>query len=71
KPARLEDELDVSVHVQALGRARIDFDQQIRCGSRLLLEASVRAACLDAGRFSPARVPVALLDTLRDAVDNQ
>ncbi|MBS3743760.1 MAG: tol-pal system-associated acyl-CoA thioesterase [Wenzhouxiangellaceae bacterium] len=65
KPARLEDELDVSVCVQSMGRARIDFSQQIRCRDDLLIEATVRAACLDAGRFSPARIPGEIREMLR------
>lgn len=65
KPARLEDELDVSVCVQVVGRARIDFSQQIRRGDDLLIEANVRAACLDAGRFSPARMPAGIQEKLR------
>ena len=65
KPARLEDELDVSVCVQAVGRARMDFTQQIRRGDELLIEATVRAACLDAGRFAPARMPKKIQQKLR------
>lgn len=67
KPARLEDELDVSVRVQACGRSRIDFAQEIRRDEERLLEASVRAACLDANRFRPVRMPAALLERIRSA----
>ncbi|MDT8408537.1 MAG: tol-pal system-associated acyl-CoA thioesterase [Wenzhouxiangellaceae bacterium] len=69
KPARLEDELEVTVCVQALGRARIDFMQQIRRDGELLIDATVRAACLDAQKFRPARVPPEVLDKIRAAVD--
>lgn len=65
KPARLEDELAVSVCVQAVGRARIDFSQQIRRDDDLLIQAKVRAACLDAGRFAPARMPAEIQERLR------
>ena len=65
KPARLEDELDVSVRVQSVGRARMDFTQQIRRGDDLLIEATVRAACLDAERFAPARLPKEIQEKLR------
>jgi len=65
KPARLEDELAVSVRVQAVGRARMDFTQQIRRGDDLLIEAAVRAACLDAERFAPARMPAGIQEKLR------
>ena len=57
KPARLEDELEVSVRVQSTGRVRMDFAQEIACRGELLVTATVRAACLDAQRFAPARLP--------------
>jgi len=69
KPARLEDELDVSVRVQSVGRARMDFTQQIRRGDDLLIEAAVRAACLDAERFAPARMPAEIQEKLRACAD--
>ena len=68
RPARLEDELDVSVSVQAAGRARIDFAQRIQCRGEMLIDASVRAACLDAERFVPVRMPSDLAATIRDSV---
>jgi len=65
KPARLEDELAVSVCVQDLGRVRMDFAQEIiRDGDRLVT-ATVRAACLDARRFAPARLPKAIEERIR------
>lgn len=67
RPARLQDELDVSVGVQACGRARIDFVQTIDCAGARLIEAAVRAACIDAGRFVPARMPAGLVDRIRAA----
>jgi len=69
KPARLEDELDVTVRVQAPGRARIDFTQEIVRGGQRLLTAVVRAACLDAERFVPARIPADVLARIRTAVE--
>lgn len=60
KAARLEDELKVEVCVQHCGRSRIDFAQCIRRNDELLLEARVRAACIDAERFAPVRMPAAV-----------
>ncbi|MGK7294452.1 MAG: tol-pal system-associated acyl-CoA thioesterase [Candidatus Wenzhouxiangella sp. M2_3B_020] len=68
RPARLEDELDVSVRVQSAGKARIDFGQRIERGGELLVDASVRAACLDAERFAPVRMPGDLAAALRNRV---
>jgi acyl-CoA thioester hydrolase len=63
-PARLEDELEVSVRVQAPGRARLAFDQSICRGGDELVDARIEAACLDAQRFVPRPMP----PTVRAAV---
>lgn len=57
KPARLEDELQVGVCVQHCGHSRIDFVQTILRDGECLLDARVRAACVDVQRFVPARMP--------------
>jgi len=69
RPARLEDELDVSVDVEACSRVRMDFVQRIERAGELLIVARVGAACLDADRFVPARLPQPLLDRIRPRVD--
>jgi len=43
----------------------MDFKQQIRRGDDLLIEAKVRAACLFAERFAPARIPAEVRGKLR------
>jgi acyl-CoA thioester hydrolase len=65
RPARLEDELDVSVRVQSIGRVRMDFAQEVVRGGDRLVSATVRAACLDARRFAPARLPPAIEEQIR------
>lgn len=57
-PARLEDELEITVRVQALGRASLDFAQRMwRMEGTELARARVRVACLDADTFRPLRIP--------------
>lgn len=58
-PAMLDDELDVSVHSVSAGRTRLEFSQEMthRSDGRILSRAQVRAACLDADSFKPARMP--------------
>lgn len=58
-PAVLDDELDVSVHSVTAGRTRLEFSQEMtrRSDGRILSRAQVRAACLDADSFKPARMP--------------
>jgi acyl-CoA thioesterase FadM len=66
-PARLDDELQISCRAQAEGPASLRFLQDIRrtgTTPRLLLEASVRVACLDAHSLRPRRLPDFLTDLL-------
>lgn len=69
-PARLDDELDVTVEVRASGRASLDLAQQAwrrRATSAeavLLAEGTVRIACVDAGTYRPRRIPNSLAQAL-------
>jgi acyl-CoA thioester hydrolase len=69
RPARLEDELAVSVRVQRPGRARLDFSQTIERGGERLAEASIGAACVDAHAFRPRRMPPGVLAAVAAAAD--
>lgn len=68
-PARLEDELAITIDVEHLRAASLTFMQHMhRSGDdALLATARVDAACLDADRFVPARMP----EALRAAIRNQ
>lgn len=68
-PARLEDELEVSVGVKGAGRVRMDFVQRIECRGRTLITAEVQAACLDAERFAPARLPREVRTRIEQAIE--
>jgi acyl-CoA thioester hydrolase len=63
RPARFEDALEVSVRLQRLRRASMEFRQAIhRVGDsrELLCTATVTAACLDADRLRPRPLPAHL-----------
>jgi len=65
-PARLDDELEVTCAPQPQGPASLRFAQCIyrrapAAERELLLEASVRVACLDARTLRPRRLPPFLL----------
>ncbi|AKS40897.1 YbgC/FadM family acyl-CoA thioesterase [Wenzhouxiangella marina] len=66
-PARLEDELEVSVVVEQLRAASVIFSQAMhRVGDgELLATAEVRAVCLAADSFRPARAPADLFATIK------
>jgi acyl-CoA thioester hydrolase len=70
-PARLDDELEITCEPQAEGAASLRFAQRIYRAMRgggsepaLLVQASVRVACVDARSLRPRRLPQFLLDVL-------
>lgn len=60
-PAKLDDALEITVIVEKLGRASVDFLQQAwrRDGEvlRLLCEGKVRVGCVDTQSLRPAAIP--------------
>jgi acyl-CoA thioester hydrolase len=66
RPARLDDELDITCNVELEGNVCMLFGQHIRRGEEVLVEASVRVACLDAQSFRPKRIPAGIAGALRD-----
>jgi acyl-CoA thioester hydrolase len=63
-PARLDDEIDCTVHLSAAGRASLSVAQQAWRGDTLLAEGEIRIGCVDAGTFRPRRIPIALPATV-------
>ncbi len=73
-PARLDDQIDVSVRLKHMGGASITLTQRaVRaegaagsgCAEAILLaEGEVRVACVDAATFTPRRLPGAIADRL-------
>jgi acyl-CoA thioester hydrolase len=60
KPARLDDNLAVSVRLESLGRVRCIFEQEIRREDEVLARARVSVACLATDSFRPAEIPAPL-----------
>jgi acyl-CoA thioester hydrolase len=69
RPARLDDALIVMCEPCIAGPASLRFLQQIHregaTGPELLIEASVRVACVDARTLRPRRLPSPLARTLQ------
>jgi acyl-CoA thioester hydrolase len=68
-PARLDDQLQITCEPLAEGAASLRFAQCIYRGAaggapQLLLEASVRVACVDAHTLRPKRLPQFLVQAL-------
>jgi len=59
KAARLDDELDVTVHTANAGGARVTFSQDMtrRPDGQRVASAELTAVCLKADSFTPTRVP--------------
>jgi len=57
KPARLDDQLDISCVPVPEGRASLRFQQTVRRGDTVLVEGEVRVACVDARTFRPRGLP--------------
>ncbi|MEB0137695.1 MULTISPECIES: tol-pal system-associated acyl-CoA thioesterase [unclassified Undibacterium] len=63
-PARLDDALRVSVELKKLGRASLEFFQQVWCAERLLASGTIMVACVDAHSLRPAAIPVSVLEKI-------
>lgn len=57
KPARLDDTVAVSVHLESLGKARCVFAQEIRREDDVLVKAKVTVACVTGESFKPVEIP--------------
>ena len=63
-PARLDDELAVTVRIVHRGPATLTIEQQAWRDDALLAQGSIRIGCVDAGTFKPRRIPTELLETI-------
>jgi acyl-CoA thioester hydrolase len=63
-PAKLDDVLKLTLRIEKLGRASIQFVQQAWCGDRLLNTAHVKVGCVDSA-LRPRAVPDAVAARMR------
>ena len=68
-PARLDDELSVTVELRQRGTASMTIAQQAWRGDvgagTLLAEGEIRIGCVEHGTFRPRRIPVEVIQTLQ------
>ena len=64
KPARFNDQLDVSAKVIEYKKTNFTFEQSITSGQDLLCTGEIRIACLDAQSMKPKLIPSAILEQL-------
>jgi acyl-CoA thioester hydrolase len=67
RPAVLHDEILVTAELQRLAGATIHFKQTIMRGGEQLIDATVRAACLDSDTLRPRAIPKDLFTEWRNA----
>jgi acyl-CoA thioester hydrolase len=67
RPARLDDELVVTAHLQEGGRASLIIAQQAtdKASGALLCEGTIRIGWVDAATLRPARIPPTILEALK------
>ena len=64
KPARLDDQLTITVDVRERGRASLRIAQQAWCGDRLLAEGEIRIGCVARATMKPHRIPGPIFEAI-------
>ena len=67
RPARLDDEVVVTVRLAESGKASLVIDQQALRGGEVLAEGRIRIGCVDAQTLRPRRIPPNLLASIGPA----
>lgn len=63
-PARLDDELKLTVVVERLGRASVNFIQEAWCGDLLLVTGKIKVGCVDAVNVRPTGIPKEIFELI-------
>ena len=66
KPARFNEQIEVSSEVTLFKRASLTFEQLITRGDELLCTSTTRIACLDANTLRPKEIPRTLQEQLKN-----
>jgi acyl-CoA thioester hydrolase len=69
-PARLDDQLEVSVGLVECRSASFSVVQQVSVGTTVLVEAKVRIAALVASTFRPRPIPGSLQSELKQLLES-
>ena len=63
-PARLDDELRVTLVVEKLGKASVQFIQEAWSGEQLLASGSIKVGCVSSDSVRPAAIPAPILEKI-------
>lgn len=64
KPARFNEQLEVSTEISSIKRVSLYFEQTISRDQQVLCKGSIRVVCLDAVNLKPKAIPDNLLQHL-------
>ena len=64
KPARLDDEIDLTIGLREAGRVALLIGQEALRGDQLLARGDIRIGCVDAGTLKPQRIPKPILERI-------
>lgn len=64
-PGRLDDLLTVTAAIEKIGRASLDFRQQVLRAGDLLVDARLTLVTVDAGSLKPCRLPDFLTNDIK------
>lgn len=63
--ARLDDELAITVQIEKIGRASMEFTQQARRGDTVLCSCQIRIGCVNKHSLRPCLIPAHVLELIQ------
>jgi acyl-CoA thioester hydrolase len=64
-PAKLDDEITLTLSIEKLGRASVEFVQHAHRGTTLLASGRVQVACVDRAGVRPRAMPADVAERMR------
>lgn len=65
RPARLDDQLEVTTEVAKIARTYVEFQQNILRGNELLCEGLIRIACVSSETMKPNPIPATMFERIK------
>lgn len=69
RPARLDDQLNITVETERLGRASVCFSQQARRGDTLLASARIQIVAVSLPQMRPVGIPSDILAKMKSSLN--
>lgn len=65
RPARLDDQLEVTTEVVKIARTYVEFQQNVLRGNELMCEGLIRIACVSGETMKPNPIPIAMFERIK------